>query len=147
MLWVLWFTVVLSYYGMFLWLPSVMVSKGFELIQSFEYVLLMTLAQLPGYFSAAWLIERMGRKFVLVGYLMGTAGSAWAFGNAGYDATLLFSGAMLSFFNLGAWGALYAYTPENYPAAIRARCWGRCYRGGYVQVPALRRALHPPTCS
>ena len=120
MLWVLWFTVVLSYYGMFLWLPSVMVSKGFELIQSFEYVLLMTLAQLPGYFSAAWLIERMGRKFVLVGYLMGTAGSAWAFGNAGYDATLLFSGAMLSFFNLGAWGALYAYTPENYPAAIRA---------------------------
>lgn len=90
MLWVLWFTVVLSYYGMFLWLPSVMVSKGFELIQSFEYVLLMTLAQLPGYFSAAWLIERMGRKFVLVGYLMGTAGSAWAFGNAGYDATLLF---------------------------------------------------------
>lgn len=26
---------------------------------------------------------------------------------------------MLSFFNLGAWGALYAYTPEQYPAIIR----------------------------
>ena len=25
----------------------------------------------------------------------------------------------LSFFNLGAWGALYAYTPEQYPAVIR----------------------------
>ena len=33
----------------------------------------MTLAQLPGYFTAAWLIERMGRKFVLVVYLLGTA--------------------------------------------------------------------------
>ncbi|RRD57720.1 MFS transporter [Comamonadaceae bacterium OH2545_COT-014] len=120
MLWVLWFTVVFSYYGMFLWLPSVMVGKGFALIKSFEYVLLMTLAQLPGYFTAAWLIERVGRKFVLVTYLLGTAASAWAFGSAGSETALLLSGALLSFFNLGAWGALYAYSPENYPAAIRA---------------------------
>lgn len=120
MLWVLWFTVVFSYYGMFLWLPSVMVGKGFALIKSFEYVLMMTLAQLPGYFTAAWLIERAGRKFVLVVYLLGTAGSAWAFGNANTEGALLLYGALLSFFNLGAWGALYAYSPENYPAPIRA---------------------------
>ena len=120
MLWLLWFTVVFSYYGMFLWLPSVMVGKGFALIKSFEYVLLMTLAQLPGYFTAAWLIERAGRKFVLVVYLTGTAASAWAFGNADTQGALLLYGALLSFFNLGAWGALYAYSPENYPAPIRA---------------------------
>jgi len=120
MLWVLWFTVVFSYYGMFLWLPSVMVGKGFALIKSFDYVLLMTLAQLPGYFTAAWLIERAGRKFVLVVYLTGTAASAWAFGNADTQGALLLYGALLSFFNLGAWGALYAYSPENYPAPIRA---------------------------
>lgn len=120
MLWVLWFTVVFSYYGMFLWLPSVMVAKGYALIKSFEYVLIMTLAQLPGYFTAAWLIERAGRKFVLISYLLGTAASAWAFGNAGSENMLLLSGILLSFFNLGAWGALYAYTPENYPGTIRA---------------------------
>lgn len=119
-LWVLWFTIVFSYYGMFLWLPSVMVGKGFALIKSFEYVLVMTLAQLPGYFTAAWLIERMGRKFVLVAYLAGTAASAWAFGTASTEGALLLHGALLSFFNLGAWGALYAYSPENYPAPIRA---------------------------
>lgn len=33
MLWILWFSVVFSYYGMFLWLPSVMVLKGFSLIK------------------------------------------------------------------------------------------------------------------
>ena len=119
-LWTLWFTIVFSYYGMFLWLPSVMIGKGFSLIKSFEYVLIMTLAQLPGYFTAAWLIERMGRKFVLVTYLAGTAASAWLFGQAESQALLLTSGALLSFFNLGAWGALYAYSPENYPAPIRA---------------------------
>ena len=120
MLWIVWFTVVFSYYGMFLWLPSVMVMKGFSLIQSFEYVLIMTLAQLPGYFSAAWLIEKAGRKFVLVTYLLGTAASAFVFGSAETTAVLIVSGMLLSFFNLGAWGALYAYSPEQYPTVIRA---------------------------
>ncbi|MGJ7920959.1 MFS transporter [Neobacillus sp. LXY-4] len=119
MLWILWFCVVFSYYGMFLWLPSVMVMKGFSLIKSFQYVLIMTLAQLPGYFTAAWFIEKMGRKFVLVTYLLGTAVSAYFFGVAESLGLLITSGIFLSFFNLGAWGALYAYTPEQYPAVIR----------------------------
>ncbi|MCY9290565.1 MFS transporter [Bacillus haynesii] len=119
MLWIVWFCVVFSYYGMFLWLPSVLVMKGFSMIKSFEYVLIMTLAQLPGYFSAAWLIEKAGRKMVLTVYLLGTAVSAYFFGSAESLALLLVSGMFLSFFNLGAWGALYAYTPEQYPTSIR----------------------------
>ncbi|WP_045514744.1 MFS transporter [Neobacillus niacini] len=119
MLWIVWFCVVFSYYGMFLWLPSVMVLKGFSLIKSFGYVLIMTLAQLPGYFTAAWAIERFGRKFVLAVYLIGTAISAYLFGNAESTALLMTSGILLSFFNLGAWGGLYAYTPEQYPTVIR----------------------------
>lgn len=119
-LWILWFCVVFSYYGMFLWLPNIMMLKGFSLIKSFQYVLIMTLAQLPGYFTAAWLIERYGRKFVLASYLIGTAVSAYFFGAADSVAQLLIFGILLSFFNLGAWGAIYAYTPEQYPTAIRA---------------------------
>jgi len=118
-LWILWFTVVFSYYGMFLWLPSVMVLKGFDLVKSFQYVLIMTLAQLPGYFTAAYFIEKFGRKFVLVVYLLLTAGSALWFGSAETEGVLLASGICLSFFNLGAWGGMYAYTPELYPASVR----------------------------
>jgi putative MFS transporter len=118
-LWILWFTVVFSYYGMFLWLPSVMVLKGFDLVKSFQYVLIMSLAQLPGYFTAAYFIEKFGRKFVLVAYLMLTAGSALWFGNAETEGVLIASGICLSFFNLGAWGGMYAYTPELYPTAVR----------------------------
>ncbi|MBM7609598.1 putative MFS transporter [Lysinibacillus composti] len=132
MLWILWFTVVFSYYGMFLWLPSVMVGKGFDLITSFKYVLIMTLAQLPGYFTAAWFIERLGRKFVLVTYLLGTAVSAFIFGNAETISILLISGILLSFFNLGAWGALYAYTPEQYPTVIRGTGTGMAAAVGRI---------------
>lgn len=120
MLWIVWFMVVFSYYGMFLWLPSVMVLKGFSLINSFGYVLIMTLAQLPGYFVAAWLIEKWGRKTVLSLFLLGTAGSALGFGMATSLPMLLTAGMLLSFFNLGAWGALYAYSPEQYPTIVRS---------------------------
>ncbi|MBO2945576.1 MFS transporter [Paenibacillus sp. F411] len=120
MLWVLWFTVVFSYYGMFLWLPTVMVDKGFSLVKSFQYVLIMTLAQLPGYFTAAYLIEKFGRKFVLVTYLVFTALSAMWFGYATSVGMLLAAGICLSFFNLGAWGGLYAYSPELYPTRMRS---------------------------
>ncbi|APQ59176.1 Putative niacin/nicotinamide transporter NaiP [Paenibacillus polymyxa] len=120
MLWILWFTVVFSYYGMFLWLPSIMFMKGFELVKSFEYVLIMTLAQLPGYFTAAYLIEKLGRKFVLIIYLLLTAVSAIWFGTSETAGMLLAAGICLSFFNLGAWGAMYAYTPELYPTAVRS---------------------------
>lgn len=153
MLWILWFSVVFSYYGMFLWLPSVMVLKGFSLIQSFQYVLIMTLAQLPGYFTAAWFIERLGRKFVLVTYLLGTACSAYLFGAADSLTMLLVAGMLLSFFNLGAWGALYAYTPEQYPTVIRgtgaglAAAFGRI---GGILGPLLVGylvAIHSPISS
>lgn len=120
-LWALWIIINFAYYGIFLWLPSLMVERGFSLVQSFEYVLLMTIAQVPGYFSAAWLIERVGRRFVLSTYLLGTAAAAYGFGQAGSTEWLLFFGAWVNFFNLGAWGALYAYTPELYPTVLRAR--------------------------
>ncbi|AZK47639.1 MFS transporter [Paenibacillus lentus] len=120
MLWLLWFTVVFSYYGMFLWLPSVMLIKGFSLVKSFEYVLIMTLAQLPGYFTAAYFIEKFGRKFVLVLYLVFTAVSAAWFGLATTEGSLIAAGICLSFFNLGAWGGMYAYTPELYPTSVRS---------------------------
>ncbi|MDR4950136.1 MFS transporter [Neobacillus cucumis] len=132
MLWIVWFCVVFSYYGMFLWLPSVMVLKGFSLIKSFEYVLIMTLAQLPGYFTAAWFIEKFGRKFVLVIYLIGTAVSAYIFGSAETTGTLLIAGILLSFFNLGAWGGLYAYSPEQYPTIIRGTGTGMAASFGRI---------------
>ncbi|MGG1663995.1 MFS transporter [Brevibacillus sp. NRS-1366] len=119
-LWVVWFAITFSYYGMFLWMPSVLVDKGFTMIKSFQYVLIMTLAQLPGYFTAAYLVEKWGRKQTLATFLFMTGVMAFAFGQSSGTTGLLVTGALLSFFNLGAWGALYAYTPENYPTPLRA---------------------------
>ncbi|AOA59690.1 MFS transporter [Acinetobacter larvae] len=120
MLWLIWFGIVYSYYGIFTWLPSLLVKAGYTIVQSFEYVLLMILAQLPGYLVAAWLVEKLGRKKTLAGFIAMCAVSAYFFGEATQVAQIMFWGCCLSFFNLGAWGVLYTYTPEQYPSHIRA---------------------------
>lgn len=125
MLWVLWFGMVFSYYGIFTWLPGVLVDAGYGLARGFGFALLITLAQVPGYFSAAYLVERWGRKATLVTYLLGSAVAALLFGLRGLGAEapvaeLLLWGSLVSFFNLGAWGVVYGYTPELYPTAARA---------------------------
>ena len=120
MLWLIWFGIVFSYYGIFTWLPSLLVKQGYSMVQSFEYVLLMIVAQLPGYVAAAWLVEKLGRKATLAGFIGLCAVSAYFFGQASTVSMIMFWGCLMSFFNLGAWGVLYTYTPEQYPANIRA---------------------------
>jgi len=119
MLWVLWFAMVYSYYGIFTWLPTLLVAQGHSMTRSFGYTLWITAAQIPGYFSAALLVDRWGRKPTLTAYMLGCAASAWAFGQASASGEILLWGCLLSFFNLGAWGVVYTYTPENYPTALR----------------------------
>ncbi|MDD2483486.1 MAG: MFS transporter [Eubacteriales bacterium] len=119
-LWLIWFGINFGYYGFVLWTPSLLVGQGFTLVKSFEFTLIMCLAQLPGYFSAAYLVEKIGRKRVLSVYFAGTALAAWLYGHAGSDAQVLAFGCLLYFFSLGAWGCVYAYTPEVYPTVARA---------------------------
>ncbi|MFN2519644.1 MAG: MFS transporter [Candidatus Limnocylindria bacterium] len=120
MLWTLWFGVVLTYYGIFIYLPTFLAARGLSEVRSNEFFFLSTLAQIPGYFSAAWLVERWGRKPTLVTYLLGTAAAAIMFGNAQTGTDAFVYAALLSFFNLGAWGVMYTYSPELYPTSIRA---------------------------
>lgn len=119
MLWILWFGIIFAYYGVFTWLPSLLVERGLTVTRSFSYVFLTTLAQIPGYFSAAYLVDRWGRKPTLVTYLLGSALAAWFLGNAGTAPIVVLWGCLLSFFNLGAWGVVYTYTPELYPTPLR----------------------------
>ncbi|MFN8483291.1 MAG: MFS transporter [Anaerolineae bacterium] len=122
-LWVMWATMNFSYYGIFLWLPTQFVRKGFALNEALLFNLIIAIAQIPGYFAAAYLVERIGRKVTLVGFLFGAAVGAFFFGQVALAAkdvpSILFWGSVVSFFNLGAWGVVYAYTPEMYPTRLR----------------------------
>ncbi|MFD4179923.1 MFS transporter [Rhodococcus sp. NPDC058514] len=131
-LWAIWFCINLSYYGAFIWLPSLLLEQGFDLVKSFQYTLIITLAQLPGYAVAAWLIEAWGRRGTLATFLVGSAVSAGLFGLADSPTQIVAAGMALSFFNLGAWGALYAIGPELYPTTVRGSGTGAAAAFGRI---------------
>ncbi len=141
-LWVVWFCVNFAYYGAFIWLPTLLVAAGFPLVKSFEYTLIITLAQLPGYALSAWLVEKWGRRVTLALFLVGSAVSAVLFGGASEVAAILVFGSMLSFFNLGAWGALYAVTPELYPTRVRGT--GAGWAAGFGRLASIIAPLCVP---
>ena len=135
MLWLAWFGIVFSYYGIFMWLPSIVYAQGFAVVKTFEYVLVMTLAQLPGYYAAAYLVEVIGRRYTLGLFLLMSGVCSYFFGNAAEVSSLLLWGAAMSFFNLGAWGVIYTYTPEQYPTAMRAL--GSGWAAGFGRIGGM----------
>lgn len=141
-LWAVWFAINAAYYGAFIWLPTLLVADGFSLVRSFAYTLVITVAQLPGYAAAAVLVETWGRRPTLAAFLTGSAVSAALFASAGSPAEVIGYGCLLSFFNLGAWGALYALTPEVYPTLLRAT--GAGWAAGFGRLGSIVAPLAVP---
>lgn len=141
-LWVVWFCVNFAYYGAFIWIPTILFSQGYDLVKSFGFTLIITLAQLPGYAVAAWLIEVWGRRVTLSVFLAGSAIAAVFFGTATTEGAIIAAGMALSFFNLGAWGALYAVTPEMYPTSLRAT--GSGWAAGVGRIASIVAPLTVP---
>jgi MFS transporter, putative metabolite:H+ symporter len=124
MVWILWFAITFAYYGFFTWIPSLLVRLGFNITQSFDYSLIIYVAQIPGYYSAAFISEKIDRKWTITTYLVGGAISALLLANARDGTLITATGALLSFFMNGTYAGLYSYTPEVYPTAFRATGMG-----------------------
>ena len=126
MLSVIWFSLSLGYYGIFTWLPSILGESDFPFIRTYTYqlALLLAFAQVPGYILAAYLVERWGRKPTLAAYLIGGAIFSFLFAVANTATFFVVASMLLSFTLLGAWGALYVFTPELFPTEVRATGMG-----------------------
>ena len=118
--WLIWFVITFSYYGFFSWIPTLLVQKGLTVTTSFTYSLVIYLAQIPGYFSAAVLNEKLDRKFTIALYLGGSAVSAFWLSQMTDPPWIMAAGVFLSFFLNGTYAGVYAYTPEVFPTWLRA---------------------------
>ncbi|MCX8999549.1 MFS transporter [Rhizobiaceae bacterium BDR2-2] len=122
----IWFLVSVSYYGIFTWLPARLATgEGFGFVRGYGFLVLVALAQVPGYVLAAYGVEKWGRRPTLAGFLAASALGCLLFILTTATPVLLAASIMLmSFALLGSWGALYAYTPELYPTTARATGMG-----------------------
>jgi MFS transporter, putative metabolite:H+ symporter len=132
MLWIIWFSIVFAYYGFFTWIPTLLVKQGLHIAKSFEFSIIIYLAQIPGYFSAAYLNDRIGRKKVVISYLVSSAIAAFFMSQSHSQAAIVFFGFLMSMFMNGSFAGLYVYTPEQYPTKIRATGTGSASSFGRI---------------
>jgi len=124
MIWTLWFCALLGFYGLTSWLGALLQQAGYEVTKSVLYTVWISLAGIPGFLFASWLLEAWGRKPTCVMTLAGSAIFAFLYGQAAATgaplAWLISAGLGMQFFLFGMWSVIYAYTPELYPTRSRA---------------------------
>lgn len=119
MTWLMWLSITFSYYAFFTWIPTLLVQHGMTITKSFGYSIAIYLAQIPGYYTAAWLNERIGRQAVIASYMVLGGCAALGMSVAATPGQIMIAGIFLSFFMNGTYAGVYAYTPEVFPTDVR----------------------------
>ncbi len=119
-----WLLVSIAYYGIFTWLPGKLVGEGHGFVRGYGFLVLLAIAQVPGYVLAAWGVERFGRKPTLIAFLLLSAVGCFLYAVLTDPGPIAGAMLLMSFALLGTWGALYAFTPELYPTTLRASGMG-----------------------
>ncbi|MCA6123535.1 MFS transporter [Bradyrhizobium sp. WSM 1704] len=146
MTWIMWLSITFSYYSFFVWIPGLLVQNGMSITKSFGYSLAMYCAQVPGYFTAAFLNERIGRQATIATYMLCGGISALGLAFAQSDGQIMTAGLLLSFFMNGTYAGVYAYTAEVFPTPIRTTGAGLASaigRIGAIVSPILVGYLYP----
>jgi putative MFS transporter len=137
---VAWGLISVAYYGVFVYLPVKLSAEGFAFMRGQEFLIVLALVQLPGFALSAYGVERWGRRPTLVGFLLLSAVGCLCYSLGSATALVVGSTLLMSFALLGTWGALYAFTPEVYPTALRASGMGLAgavARFGGLLAPAV----------
>lgn len=119
MLWIVWPACLFGYYGLTNWLAALLVGKGYAIIKSINFVTLITCGGIPGFLTAVYLIDKIGRKPIVAAFIAGTAVSSYLYGNAATLTYVYVWGFLMQFCVYGMWSSVYAYTPELYPTRMR----------------------------
>ena len=146
MTWLLWISITFAYYSFFTWIPTLLIQNGTTIETSFGYSLAIYAAQIPGYFSAAYCNDWIGRQATIVTYLLCGSLAAMALAASTSNISVAVCSMTLSFFMNGAYAGVYAYTGEVFPTPIRATGCGVASavgRLGAISAPILVGLLFP----
>ncbi|HEX5471052.1 MAG TPA: MFS transporter, partial [Lacipirellulaceae bacterium] len=120
MLFSMWFFALLGFYGLNSWIAIMLEGQGLSVVKSVGFVTAIAAGGIPGFYVAALLLEKIGRKPTTALFLVMSAVMAFIYGQAPDLVMLFVTGFIMQFFFFGMWSCLYAYTPELYPTRCRA---------------------------
>ncbi|HET9075415.1 MAG TPA: MFS transporter, partial [Acidimicrobiales bacterium] len=132
MLWATFGGTFFIFYSIQTFMPTVVSKMGFTLTSSFAFTAVIVAVSIPGKLFESWVVERWGRKPVIVGFTALAAVASVAFGFARGAALVLILGCVMSFLGIGVDPAVKAYTAESYPTEIRG--WGTSTTEGFGRL-------------
>ncbi len=138
LLWTVWFAMIAAYQGPVVWLPAMMAAAGIPNAAGVSFVVVA--AALPVTVASTLLLDRVGRKPVMITALSLAAAGAAAVAGARDTLTFVLGGVGLAGGVLAAWPVILSYAAELYPTRIRATAIGwasAAGRAASILAPAL----------
>jgi putative MFS transporter len=131
-LWVTFGGTFFIFYSIQIFMPSAVTSMGYSLTSAFAFTAVIVGVSIPGKLLESWVIERWGRKPVIIGFTVIAASASMIFGFVRGALPILVLGCLMSFFGIGVDPAVKTYTSESYPTEIRA--WGVATTEGFGRL-------------
>lgn len=119
MLWIAFPSILFIFYAIMNFMPSILVKEHIHGAWVYEFAALIMAASIPGKLIESWLVERWGRKPVIVGFTVIAGVLALAFPLARQPFAIVGLGMALAFFGISVDPAVKVFTAEQYPTVIR----------------------------
>jgi MFS transporter, putative metabolite:H+ symporter len=108
------------FYSIQTFMPTVVSQLGFTLTSAFAFTAIIVGVSIPGKLAEAFLVERWGRRPVIITFGLVAALAALLFGFTRGAVAVLAVGCVMSFFGIGVDPAVKVYTAESFPTPVRA---------------------------
>ncbi|MHB1209819.1 MAG: MFS transporter [Acidimicrobiales bacterium] len=120
------------FYSIQIFMPTAVTKMGYTLTSAFAFTAVIVGVSIPGKLLESWIIERWGRKPVIITFTLVAAAASFAFGFVRGAVPILILGCLMSFFGIAVDPAVKTYTSESYPTEIRA--WGVATTEGFGRL-------------
>lgn len=127
MLWVFQILQTIGYYGFGTLVPIVLAAKGITVLHSLEYTTISFLGYPIGSLISLPIIERVQRKWMIVGSALGMAVFGILFGISISPAAILTLGFLYTLVSNIFSNAYHVFQAEIFPTSIRATATGSAY--------------------
>jgi putative MFS transporter len=125
MIWAVWFGWSFSYFGILLWLPTLLTKyKGLSGSEVFPFMIGFMISGIAGRIVVSSVIDRIGRVPMIAVFGLFGGGLFLTFGYQTPGPWLYIVGYAFAFFHDGGLSAIASYTPELYPTSLRATGYG-----------------------
>ncbi|MBY4694633.1 3-(3-hydroxy-phenyl)propionate transporter MhpT [Burkholderia latens] len=131
-LWISYLGTLIVLYFLMNWLPSMVLSRGLTPVQASIVQMMFNIGGGIGAIVIAGLMDRIGKRMVVVGMYTGIAAALLALASANGSMSMGFGGLLAGLFLVGAQSVLYALAGATYPTQFRGTGVGAAVAVGRV---------------